>query len=67
MERDVVLNGIHIGEHNFEPEKVIDEIYELCVKPGFNFVTIRPRYHSRDIDVPQHYFIKWAKYLAEGG
>ncbi len=65
MERDFVLNGIHIGEHNFEPEKVIDEIYERCVKPGFNFVTIRPRYHSRDIDVPQHYFIEWAKYLAE--
>ncbi len=61
MERDIVLNGIHIGEHSFEPDKVIDEIYERCVKPGLNFVTIR----TRTDRVPQHYFIEWAKYLAE--
>lgn len=61
MERDIVLNGVHIGEHSFEPEKVIDEIYERCVKPGLNFVTIR----TREELVPQHYFIEWAKYMAE--
>ncbi len=33
----MILNGIHIGEHSFEPGRVIDEIYERCVKPGLNF------------------------------
>lgn len=61
MERDIILNGVHIGEHSFEPDRIIDEIYERCVKPGLNFVTIRtPREQ-----VPQEYFIRWAEYLAE--
>ncbi len=65
MERDIVLNGIHIGEHGFEPEKIIDEIYERCVKTGLNFVTLRPTYIRRRDEIPQHYFIEWAKYLAD--
>ena len=39
-----------------------NEIYERVIKPGYNFVTIRPR---RTVDVAQNYFIEWAKYLAE--
>ncbi len=65
MERDIVLNGVHLGEHGFDPEKVIDEIYERCVKPGLNFVTIRPGYMGRREEIPQKYFLEWAKYLAE--
>ncbi|MBE6966541.1 MAG: hypothetical protein E7441_10980 [Ruminococcaceae bacterium] len=65
MNKDIVLNGVHIGEHGFDPDKVIDEIYERCVKPGLNFVTIRPGYMGRRIPIPQHYFIEWAKYMAE--
>ena len=61
MDRDQILNGIHIGEHSFDPENVINEIYERCVVPGLNFVTIRTRREQ----VPQNYFIRWAKYLAE--
>ena len=64
MERksDIILNGIHIGEHGFVPEKIKQEIYERAVKPGYNFVTIRTR---RVEDVPQHYFIEWAQYLTD--
>ncbi len=61
-EKDIILNGIHIGEHSFVPANIKQEIYERVVKPGFNFVTIRPRHVD---DVPQHYFIKWAQYLTE--
>ena len=43
MDRDQILNGIHIGEHSFDPDNVINEIYERCVVPGLNFVTIRTR------------------------
>lgn len=65
MNKDIVLNGVHIGEHGFDPDKVIDEIYERCVKPGLNFVTIRPGYMGRRVPIPQHYFVEWAKYMAE--
>ena len=65
MERDIILNGVHIGEHSFDPDKVIDEINERCIKRGLNFVTIRPGYKQNRKQVPQHYFIEWAKYLAE--
>lgn len=61
MDKDIVLNGVHIGEHSFEPDKVIEEINERCIKPGFNFVTIRTRYER----LPQETFIKWAEYLAK--
>ncbi len=60
-DRDFVVSGIHIGEHSFEPEKVIEEIKERCIDNGLNFVTIR----TRDVPVPKHYFIDWAKYLAD--
>ena len=62
IERDVILNGIHIGEHSFVPSEVKKEIYERVIKPGYNFVTIRTR---RNVLVEPHYFIEWAKYLAE--
>ena len=61
MERDIILNGVHIGEHSFDPAHVIDEINERCVKPGYNMITIRTRREQ----VPQEYFIEWAEYLAE--
>ena len=61
MERDIILNGVHIGEHSFDPAHVIDEINERCVKPGYNMVTIRTRREQ----VPQECFIEWAKYLTE--
>ena len=61
--RDIVLNGIHIGEHSFVPAAVKQEIYDRVIKPGFNFVTIRTSYKANG--VPQHYFIEWARYLAE--
>lgn len=65
MKENVILNGIHIGEHSFEPDKIIDEINERCIKQGLNFVTIRTGNNQRRSGIPQEYFIKWAKYLAE--
>ena len=61
MNKDIVLNGIHIGEHTLDPQKVIEEICVRAVEPGLNFVTIRPTL----TDVSQKDFILWAKYLAE--
>ncbi|MBQ6698456.1 MAG: hypothetical protein IJN09_05380 [Oscillospiraceae bacterium] len=69
MKRSLILNGVHIGEHSFVPENIIEEINERVIAPGYNFVTLRPKNASDKtgarIDVPQDYYIKWARYLAE--
>lgn len=62
MERDSVLFGVHIGEHSFEPDQIIAEIKDRCIDCGHNFVTIRTPFGK---EVPQEYFIQWAKYLTE--
>ncbi len=61
MKGDVILNGVHIGEHRFVPDEIIGEIKERCIDAGFNFVSLRPRGDVFD----QKYFIDWASYLAE--
>lgn len=61
MKKDIILNGVQIGEHGFVPEKIIEEIKERCVDYGFNFVSLRPRGDA----FAQEYFIEWAKYLAQ--
>lgn len=61
MEKEIILSGVHIGEHSFNFENLIPELYERCVKPGYNFVTIRTR---REL-VDPGYFFEWAKYLAD--
>ena len=65
MDRDIILNGVHIGEHGFDLDGVKNEIHERCIKPGLNFVTLRPGYVGRREPIEQKYFIEWAKYLAE--
>ncbi len=61
MNKDIIYNGIHIGEHSFVPEKVIDELETRVVKPGCNFVTIR----TRKAQVEPEMFYEWAKYLSD--
>lgn len=61
MNKDLILNGVQIGEHSFVKEHIIDEIRERCIDYGFNFVSLRPRGEA----IEQEYFVEWAKYLAE--
>lgn len=62
--KENMLYGVHIGEHGFDPEGVIDEINERVIKPGYNFVTIRTRARCGEI-LPHETYLKWAKHLAE--
>ncbi len=63
MEKDIILNGIHIGEHSFDPQAVIRELEERCIRHGHNFVTIRTsRAQTR---IRPETFLTWAKYLAD--
>ena len=34
MERDIIIAGVHIGEHSFEPDAIITEIKERCIEIG---------------------------------
>lgn len=60
--KDTVISGIHIGEHSFEPDAIIEEIKSRILDKKMNFVTIRPPFEK---NIPQEYFIKWAKFLAD--
>lgn len=59
-----ILCGVHIGEHSFDADAVINEITERVIKPGYNFVTIRTRARFGDV-LPKETYIKWAKFLRE--
>ena len=59
MQRDLILTGIHIGEHSFEVDKISEELIERCINPGYNFVTIRTP--SKYIE--RKYFYEWAQLL----
>ena len=61
MNKDLIYNGIHIGEHSFVHENILKELETRVVKPGYNFVTIRT---GRDQVAPE-LFYAWAEYLAK--
>ena len=39
MERDIVLSGIKLGEHSFNPENMMEEIRIRAVEAGKKFET----------------------------
>ncbi len=64
MKFDNVLNGIRIGEYDFDPDGVIDEINEKCIKRGMNYVAFSVGIKVRP---DASYFEKWARYLRDNG
>lgn len=65
MERDMIVSGVHIGEHSIAPKDVLQELRERCVEPGYHFATIRTGYNNNRPQIEEKYFLEWAKYLAE--
>ncbi len=61
MERDLVINGIRIGEYEFIPENVIDEIQEKCIDQGMNYVAFSIGTAKPELA----YFEKWAEFLRD--
>ena len=57
MQRDVVISGVHIGEHSINPDAVMNELRERCVKKGYNFVTIRTGNNVTKPVIDDSYFI----------
>ncbi len=60
MERDLVINGIRIGEYDFNPDGVIDEIKEKCIECGMNYVAFSV---GTKVKPDISYFEKWAEFL----
>lgn len=58
---DKTLFGIHVGEHGFNADGVLDEI-KNAVEKGVNFITIRP---PRKTKIEEHYYYDWARYMAD--
>lgn len=56
-----ILHGVHIGEHSFETDKILDEIKQRCTEEGMNYVVIR--LGGRKI-LPETLY-RWAEYLAQ--
>ena len=61
MEKDFVAHGVAIGQYEFEPEKIKDQIKELCIDKGMNYVY----FFVRDAKVTREQFLDWAKYMAD--
>jgi len=61
LEKDIILHGVHIGEHGFVPEQIISEIQTRCIDRGLNYAVIR----TRSTPIPQELFLQWAEFLAE--
>ncbi len=61
MQHDEILYGLHVGEHGFFEEKIMDELRE-CAAHGINFVTIRPPAERK---IPEHYYLEWAQFMAD--
>ncbi len=62
-ERDLVLSGIKLGEHSFNPENMMEEIRVRAVEAGKKFVYFRPQ--GSLANIPEDYILKWVKYLTE--
>ena len=67
---DCIINGIHIGEHSFDPENIIEEIKTRCIDQGYNYVALRPcnmgiggKY--KEVAIDQQCYLDWAKYLTD--
>ena len=63
MERDIVFSGIKLGEHSFDPEKMMEEIRTRAVEGGKKFVYFRPQGSLANMSLD--YIFEWARYLSE--
>ena len=62
-ERDTVLCGMKIGEHEFDPENAINSIKKRCVDRDFSTAYVRPA--GLKATYKQEEYIKWAEYMAK--
>ena len=60
MGESFAISGLHVGEHSFRPEKLIEE-FEARGIQDLSFLTIRTR--SEQVDPA--YFYEWARWCRD--
>ncbi len=67
VKNDIIINGVRLGEHNLDPNKIIEEINEKCIAHGMNFVSISTYGGAFNVtkEMKQSQFIEVAEYCAE--
>ncbi len=70
IERDIIKNGVRIGEYHFSAETAFDEIYNKCISKGMNYVELNfmgmlGTPEAFDVRPGREYGLKLAKYLAD--
>lgn len=68
--RDIVKNGVRIGEYKFSAETAFDEIYERCISKGMNYVELNfmgmlGTPEAFDVRPGEEYGLALAEYLAK--
>lgn len=61
MERDLVLNGVRIGEYEFTPEIAIKKLKEESIFYGMNYASIS----ACNTDYGKEFYVELARLLAE--
>lgn len=61
MERDFILNGIRMGEYQYDPEKVMEKIKNECIATGMNYI----KFSAAGTDFGRQYFLDMARFLAD--
>ena len=68
VERDLVLNGVKIGEYKpLVADNVIDMINNKCIARGMNYMSLAPYQYCKEgeTELPEHYLYAWAKHCAD--
>lgn len=60
MEKDIILHGIRLGEYEFVPEKVMDEI-DASIARGINYIKFSNKGQKYDKDL----LMKWVRHMVE--
>ena len=67
-ERDLVLNGVKIGEYKpLVADHVIEMINSKCIARGMNYISLAPYQYCKEgeTELPEHYLYEWAKHCAD--
>ncbi len=64
---DVIIHGLRVGEYGnlVNWEDAIPRINEKIISQGMNYVNFQLTGIDMSKEIPQHYFLEWAEYLAK--
>ena len=61
MEKDLVLNGVVLGQYSFDNDKFYEVVQKEYIDRGLNFL----QFNGRLGGVPEETALEWVKFLVE--